>query len=59
LCWGVRSAALSRLGTLKLDGFDASVISNLVEGEILQMKEVDDGEVRVMGMRRRSGEEWG
>jgi hexaprenyl-diphosphate synthase len=41
---GRASAALSRLGDPEVTDLIASVISNLVEGEILQMKEVNTGE---------------
>jgi hexaprenyl-diphosphate synthase len=41
---GRASAALSRLGDPEVTDLIASVISNLVEGEILQMKEVNAGE---------------
>lgn len=41
---GRASAALSRLGDAEVTDLIASVISNLVEGEILQMKEMKMGE---------------
>ena len=47
---GRASAALSRLGDAEVTDLIASVIANLVEGEILQMKEVKTGEGEDGGM---------
>jgi hexaprenyl-diphosphate synthase len=60
---GRASAALSRLGDAEVTDLIASVISNLVEGEILQMKEIkmekgmdEDVIPRVEG--QRTGDAW-
>ena len=55
---GRASAALSRLGESEVVELIASVIANLVEGEILQMKDVYAPELGLMGTPRVGKEAW-
>ncbi|EGO31135.1 hypothetical protein SERLADRAFT_444711 [Serpula lacrymans var. lacrymans S7.9] len=55
---GRASAALSRLGDNEVVELIASVIANLVEGEILQMKEVHAPELGLVGTPRAGREGW-
>lgn len=55
---GRASAALSRLGESEVVELIASVIANLVEGEILQMKQVHAPELGLVGMPRVGKEAW-
>ncbi|KAF7303009.1 hypothetical protein MKEN_01263800 [Mycena kentingensis (nom. inval.)] len=55
---GRASTALSRLGDLEVVELIASVIANLVEGEILQMKEVYTPELGLVATPSASGEAW-
>jgi hexaprenyl-diphosphate synthase len=61
---GRASAALSRLGDAEVTDLIASVISNLVEGEILQMKEMKtreggvDEDVMGMAEGQRTRDAW-
>ncbi|KAF7307278.1 hypothetical protein MIND_00521700 [Mycena indigotica] len=55
---GRASTALSRLGDLEVVELIASVIANLVEGEILQMKEVYTPELGLVATPTASGEAW-
>ncbi|KAJ7070624.1 terpenoid synthase [Mycena amicta] len=55
---GRASTALSRLGDLEVVELIASVIANLVEGEILQMKEVYTPELGLVATPTASAEAW-
>jgi len=55
---GRASAALSRLGETEVIELTASVISNLVEGEILQMNEVPAPNLGLVGTPRVGKEAW-
>lgn len=55
---GRTSAALSRLGENEVVELIASVIANLVEGEILQMKEVYAPQLGLVGTPRVGKEAW-
>jgi len=55
---GRASAALSRLGDNEVVELIASVIANLVEGEILQMKDVYAPELGLIGTPRVGKEAW-
>jgi hexaprenyl-diphosphate synthase len=55
---GRASAALSRLGDNEVVELIASVIANLVEGEILQMKEIYAPELGLIGAPRVGKEAW-
>ena len=55
---GRASAALSRLGESEVVELIASVIANLVEGEIMQMKQVHAPELGLVGMPRVGKEAW-
>jgi hexaprenyl-diphosphate synthase len=55
---GRASTALSRLGDNEVVELIASVIANLVEGEIMQMKEVYAPELRLVGASRVGKEAW-
>jgi len=55
---GRASAALSRLGDTEVVALTASIIANLVEGEILQMKEVYTPDLGLVGASRVDKEVW-
>jgi hexaprenyl-diphosphate synthase len=55
---GRASAALSRLGDTEVVALTASIIANLVEGEILQMKEVYTPDLDLVGASRVDKEVW-
>jgi len=55
---GRSSAALSRLGENEVVELIASVIANLVEGEILQMKEVHAPDLGLAGRAQAGKESW-